>query len=72
MQNLRSSLPGLHTLAALPLRDADILLKSAEQLHLTQSCPKTRFVLRRIAVYRRVLCLPPSINLMQTNWAASA
>ena len=72
MRMSRSALPALHTLAALPPRDADMLLRSAERLCLPQSGSEARFALRRITVYRRILGLPPSMNLMQMTWAASA
>lgn len=72
MRMSRSVLPTLHTLAILPARDADMLLRSAEQLYLAQSGQEKRNALRRIAVYRRVLGLPLSMQLMQERWAASA
>jgi len=72
MHMSRSALPTLRTLAALPARDADMLLGSAERLYLAQPGHAQRKALRRIAVYRRVLGLPPSMGLMQQRWAASA
>jgi hypothetical protein len=49
-----------------------MLLGSAERLYLAQPGHAQRKALRRIAVYRRVLGLPPSMGLMQQRWAASA
>ncbi|WP_156375835.1 hypothetical protein [Methylobacterium sp. Leaf125] len=49
-----------------------MLLGSAERLYLAQPGEEQRKALRRIAVYRRVLGLPPSMQLMQERWAASA
>ncbi|WP_264048287.1 hypothetical protein [Methylobacterium flocculans] len=49
-----------------------MLLRSAEQLYLAQLGQEKRNALRRIAVYRRVLGLPLSMQLMQERWAASA
>ncbi|WP_146056414.1 hypothetical protein [Methylobacterium sp. V23] len=72
MRMSQSALPALHTLAVLPARDADMLLGSAERLYLAQPGEEQRKALRRIAVYRRVLGLPPSMQLMQERWAASA
>ncbi|KQO72743.1 hypothetical protein ASG63_17115 [Methylobacterium sp. Leaf94] len=72
MHMSRSALPALQTLAALPARDADMLLGSAERMCRAQSGREQQKALRRIAVYRRVLGLPPSMQLMQERWAASA
>ncbi|KQP29940.1 hypothetical protein ASF49_14805 [Methylobacterium sp. Leaf104] len=79
MRMSRSALRALHTLAALPARDADMLLCSVERLYRAQlddGHDANRAALRRIAVYRRVLGLPPSMHLIQEAWqerrAASA
>lgn len=66
------TLPPLHTLAMLPLRDADILLSFAERLYVTQATFEAHCALRRIDTYRRLLTLPPSISGMERIAARSA
>ncbi|MGU3358985.1 hypothetical protein ACLBWX_01490 [Methylobacterium sp. M6A4_1b] len=53
-----------------------MLLCSVERLYRARSDDEKRAALRRVAVYRRVLGLPPSMHLIQEEWqekrAASA
>ena len=62
---MNTHVPRLHTLAAMPPRDADMLLRSSERLLRSQGTLKAHHGLRRVTVYRRVLGLPP---LMVMAW----
>lgn len=64
MNPSRSIVPSLRVLAALPLRDADILLTSAAHAAKALKPDAMRHARRRIAAYRTILGLPhPIVDL---------
>ena len=69
MSQHEPTLPTMHTLATLSLRDADSLLNFAERLYDTQSSVEALWALRRIDLYRRLLGLPMSLSAMQRSLA---
>ena len=65
------TLPGMHTLATLSLRDADSLLGFAERLYDKQTSVDAGWALRRIDLHRRLLNLPLSISAMHRRFSRS-